>query len=253
MKDFSFWMEYEGIETTDHMLNLKSEHIREGGINMSTKDGKDYLYLIWKSEKTRKQYIIGQLTKNGQYEFQYGEEVQSAINDGFKPLLCFPDLDKVYKDNRLFTIFTSRLPDKKRKNIQEILKKYDLDEYDDYMLLKRSGARLPIDNLEFIDPILDFDKNITRIFYMAGVRHYLNCDGQNCAHAIEITRGDEMFLRREPDNNYDSNAVQFLDASGKVLGYIPRYYSKGVTELLKLKKLYVTFTMLIKIRIVTSA
>ena len=91
---------------------------------MSVKDGKDYLYLIWKSEQTRKQYIIGQLTKNGQYEFQYSEEVQSAIADGFKPLLCFPDLNKVYKDDRLFAIFKSRLPDRKRKNIQEILEKY---------------------------------------------------------------------------------------------------------------------------------
>lgn len=132
--------------------------------NMSVKDGKDYLYLIWKSEQTRKQYIIGQLTKNGQYEFQYSEEVQSAIADGFKPLLCFPDLNKVYKDDRLFAIFKSRLPDRKRKNIQEILGKYGLEEYDDYMLLKRSGARLPIDNLEFIDPILSLDNNVTRIF-----------------------------------------------------------------------------------------
>ena len=32
---------------------------------MSIKDGKDYLYLIWKSEKSRKQYIVGQLIKNG--------------------------------------------------------------------------------------------------------------------------------------------------------------------------------------------
>ncbi len=32
------------------------------------------------------------------------------------------------------------------------------------MLLKRSGARLPIDSLEFIDPILDTDGNVTRIF-----------------------------------------------------------------------------------------
>lgn len=203
---------------------------------MSVKDGKDYLYLIWKSERTRKQYIIGQLTKNGQYEFQYGEEVQSAINDGFKPLLCFPDLDKVYKDNRLFTIFASRLPDKKRKNIRAILNKYGLDEYDDYMLLKRSGARLPIDNLEFIDPIFDLNQNVTRIFYMAGVRHYLNCNGQDCAQALEVTCGDEVFLRREPENSYDPNAVQVLDVSGKVLGYIPRYYSKGVTELLTQEK-----------------
>ena len=203
---------------------------------MSVKDGKDYLYLIWKSEQTRKQYIIGQLTKNGQYEFQYGGEVQAAIADGFRPLLCFPDLNKVYKDDRLFTIFTSRLPDKKRKNIQTILEKYGLEKYDDYMLLKRSGARLPIDNLEFIDPILSLDKDVTRIFYMAGVRHYLDCDGKDCAQAIEVTRGDEVFLRTEPDNSYDQNAVQFLDISGNVLGYVPRYYSKGVTELLKREK-----------------
>lgn len=200
---------------------------------MSVKDGKDYLYLIWKSEQTRKQYIVGQLTKNGQYEFQYSEEVDSAITDGFKPLLCFPDLDKIYKDDRLFAIFTSRLPDRKRKDIKTILKKYGLDEYDDYMLLKRSGARLPIDNLEFIDPILNLDKSVTRIFYMAGVRHYLNCDGKDCSEAVEATRGDEVFLRREPENDHDQNAVQFLDCSGKVLGYIPRYYSKGVAELLK--------------------
>ena len=171
---------------------------------MSVKDGKDYLYLIWKSEQTRKQYIIGQLTKNGQYEFQYSEEVQSAIADGFKPLLCFPDLNKVYKE-----------------------------EYDDYMLLKRSGARLPIDNLEFIDPILSLDNNVTRIFFMAGVRHYLDCDGEECNRSIKVTRGDEVFLREEPENFHDQNAVQFLNTSGKVLGYIPRYYSKEVCKLLK--------------------
>lgn len=193
---------------------------------MSVKSGKDYLYLIWKSDQTRRQYIIGQLTKNGQYEFQYIEEVHSAIADGFKPLLCFPDLDRVYKDDRLFTIFSSRLPDKKRKNIQLILDKYGLKEYDDYMLLKRSGARLPIDNLEFIDPILNKDESVTRIFYMAGVRHYMGCDGRDCAQAMKVTRGDEVFLRKEPDNDYDRNAVQLLDISGKVLGYIPRYYSE---------------------------
>lgn len=30
---------------------------------MSVKDGKDYLYLIWKSEQSRKQYIVAQLIK----------------------------------------------------------------------------------------------------------------------------------------------------------------------------------------------
>ncbi len=200
---------------------------------MSVKDGKDFLYLIWKAEESRKQYIIGQLTKNGQYEFQYCEEAQDAIADGFTPLFCFRELDKVYKDEKLFPVFSCRLPDKKRKDIGDILKKYGMDEYDEYMLLKRSGARLPIDSLEFIDPILETDGKMTRIFFMAGVRHYLGCDGEECNDTLEITRGDEVFLKREPKNAYDSCAVQILNVLGKVLGYVPRYYSKGVCKLLK--------------------
>lgn len=199
---------------------------------MSIQGGKDYLYLIWKSEQSRKQYIVGQLIKSSQYEFQYCEEVQSAMADGFTPLLCFPYLDKVYKDERLFSIFASRLPDKKRKDIHDILCKYGLKEFDEYMLLKRSGARLPIDSLEFIDPIIDTKEDTTRIFFMAGVRHYLNCNGKDCGNAAEITRGDEIYLKREPENKHDDNAVQMLDISGKVLGYVPRYYSQGVSELL---------------------
>lgn len=200
---------------------------------MSIKDGKDYLYLIWKSEESRKQYIVGQLTKNGQYEFQYCLEVKSAIDDGFMPLLCFQDLNRVYKSENLFPIFASRLPDRKRKDIKMILDKYDLEEYDEYMLLKRSGARLPIDSLEFIDPILDTDQAVKRIFYVAGVRHYLNCSGENCDKAEEITRGDQVYLKQEKNNVYDSNAVQMLSEDGTVFGYVPRYYSAGVTALLE--------------------
>lgn len=203
---------------------------------MSLKDGKDYLYLIWKSGQSGQQYIVGQLTRNSRYEFRYCNEVKEAAEDGFEPLLCFPDLNKKYEDEKLFSVFSSRLPDKKRKNIKDILKKYGLEDYDEYTLLKRSGARLPIDNLEFIDPILDGEKDITRIFYMAGVRHYLNCDGEDCLKAIPITRGDEVFLKKDSENKYDTNAVKVLDYSGQVLGYIPRYYSSSVTKLLETKK-----------------
>ncbi len=203
---------------------------------MSIRDGKDYLFLIWKSGESGKQYIVGQLTKNSQYEFEYCEDVKEAIEDGFVPLLCFPELDKVYEDERLFPIFSSRLPDKKRKNIQEILEKYGMEKYDEYMLLKRSGAKLPIDGLEFIDPILDADENLMRIFYVAGVRHYLNCDGIDCLKAMKITRGDEVVLKRDLENKHDEYAVQMLDCSGKVFGYVPRYYSKSVAKLMEMGK-----------------
>lgn len=200
---------------------------------MSMKDGKDRLYLIWKSDKSRKQYVVGELTKNGGFEFHYKkEELEEALADGFKPLLCFEDFDRVYTNTKLFPVFSSRLPDRKRKDIEKILEKYNLKEYDAYLLLKRSGGRLPIDNFEFIDPILDKDKKQTRIFCIAGARHYLGCVGEQCENSIQVTRGDEVLLERDIENQHDKNAVKILTEKKDMLGYLPRYYSESVSYLL---------------------
>lgn len=45
-------------------------------------------------------------------------------------LVSFEKLDTVYKSEKLFPVFASRLPDRKRKDIGRILEKYGLDEYD---------------------------------------------------------------------------------------------------------------------------
>jgi hypothetical protein len=137
----------------------------KGGIAVSKKDGRDYLYLIWKEPISRRNYIVGQLSKNSQYEFSYGHEVKQAIKNGFELLIPFEEIDKIYKSDTLFPTFSSRLPDRKRRGIERILEKYDLREFDEYKLLKRSGARLPIDSLEFIDPILKkHNGEIKRVF-----------------------------------------------------------------------------------------
>ncbi len=192
---------------------------------MAIKDGKDYLYLIWQCASNRRQYIIGQLTKNGQYEFQYCEEIQEALAAGFIPLVSFENLNIVYKSEKLFPVFASRLPDQKRKDIGKILAKYGLEKYDSYQLLKKSGAKLPIDNLQFIDPILNYESNFEKSFYVAGARHYLGCNGTQCQNAIPITRGDEVFLERESTNPHDKNAIRIIDKQKQLLGYVPRYYA----------------------------
>lgn len=71
------------------------------------------------------------------------------------------------------------------------MKKYELEDYDEYALLKRSGARLPIDNLEFTDSILDGEKDITRIFCIRS-QTLPEFEGDVCLKAVEITRGDEV-------------------------------------------------------------
>lgn len=127
---------------------------------MSLRKGKDYIYLAWRDTETDRKYLIAQLSKNLQYEFNYGFEIHEAIKKGFKLLICFEQIDKVYKSDILFPVFSGRLPDKKRQGLEKILIKYSMKDYDEYNLLKRSGARLPIDSLEFIDPFLYNEENI---------------------------------------------------------------------------------------------
>lgn len=197
-------------------------------------DGRDLIYLIWKEPKSRRNYIVGQLSKNSQYEFSYGHEVEQAVKEGFELLISFDNIDKVYKNGTLFPTFTSRLPDKKRRGIEKILAKYGLQEYDEFELLKRSGARLPIDNLEFIDPVFEeHSGTIKRIFHIEGVRYCLGCEGENCNNALHLEVGDELIFEQNPDNEYDKNAIKIMDHKGNHVGFLPRYYSKSITYLFK--------------------
>jgi len=198
---------------------------------MSVKNGKDYIYLIWKDQKKHKQYIVGELSKNGQYEFKYGYEVCEAIETGFELLVAFENINKTYYSDILFPTFSSRLPDGKRRGIDKILKKYDLVEFDDYELLKRSGARLPIDDLRFIDPIFsDEDREIKRTFCISGIKRYIGCDGKDCEISYELKAGEELSLVPDKNNPYDQYAIRLYDKRNKLIGYIPRYYSKSLTE-----------------------
>lgn len=201
---------------------------------MSRKDGRDYIYLIWKEPNTRRNYIVGQLIKNSQYEFSYGHEVEEAIKDGFELLIPFSDVNTVYKSDTLFSAFSSRLPDRKRNDIKKILLKYGLKEYDEYKLLKRSGARLPIDSLEFIDPIFEENKGVvTRIFHIEGVRYNLGCGGKKCGDAFKLDVGDKLRLVLEPENKKHKMASKIIDSKGNRVGYLPRYYCESMTNFLK--------------------
>jgi len=207
---------------------------------MSIKDGREYLLLIWKEPKTRRRYVVGELSKNGQFEFSYSYEVQEAIEVGFELLIAFPDIDKVYRNDNLFSVFASRLPDPKRKGIEAILEKYGLAEYNAYTLLKNSGARLPIDKLEFIDPIFDFESGeIVRCFFLAGPRYYLGCDGDVCEKSIDVKLQDELRLMLEPENEYDAHAIKVMNTTDALLGYLPRYYSKGISQLIEKKAMII--------------
>lgn len=188
------------------------------------------LYLIWKNPNTRRNYTVGRLEKSDKgYIFEYFQESELAVESGWGRLEAFP-LEQQYNSDSLFATFSSRLPDPKRRNIDEVLDKYGLEEYDGFELLRKSGGRLPIDTYEFIDPIFAEDKTVYREFYIVGIRHLSGCNGNDCAALPEVNVGDKLKLQMEPENQYDDKAVIIMNEAGEYLGYIPRYYSESVTD-----------------------
>lgn len=113
---------------------------------------KDLVYLVWKDEKTGNKYKVAELYKqDDNFYFKYIlENVKEAQKYGFELLIAFPQINATYENPHLFAVFGARLPDKRRPEIDKILKEYGMTEYDDFELLKRSGAKLPTDNYEFI-------------------------------------------------------------------------------------------------------
>ena len=97
---------------------------------------KDLVYLVWTDAKTGNKYKVAELYK-----------IQKS---GFKLLIAFPQINALYDNPKLFATFAARLPEPTRPEIKEILETYGMTEYDAFELLKRSGAKLPIDNYEFV-------------------------------------------------------------------------------------------------------
>ncbi len=113
---------------------------------------RDLVYLIWKDVNTGDKYKVATLYKeNGKFYFKYIlENVKEAQKVGFKLLVAFPQINAIYENPQLFANFATRLPNENRPEIKEILETYGMTEYDEFELLKRSGAKLPIDNYEFV-------------------------------------------------------------------------------------------------------
>lgn len=113
---------------------------------------KDFVYLVLTDVKTNSKYKIGILYKeNGKYYFKYIlDNVEKLKEKGLSLFIAFPKINELYENLKLFPVFSTRLPDRKRPDIKKILNKYNMSEYDEFELLKRSGAKLPTDNYEFV-------------------------------------------------------------------------------------------------------
>ena len=121
------------------------------------------------------------------------------------------------------------MPSPARADYLSILNSYNLEiDSSKFDILKATKGRLITDNYEFV-PV--FDKNKIE-FDVAGTRH---CDDIKRYNDL-ICINDQLLLELDSDNKYDKNAIKvILKKNGETyhLGYVPRYYTAELTELLK--------------------
>lgn len=191
----------------------------------------DKLWLVWKDPKERKRYVVGELSydEENNYRFIYQNPgLEEAVKVGFSYFPGFSDLNMVYESNTLFANIDTRLPNSNRPDYLDILNSYNLQLDSNKMeILKKTKGRLLTDNFEFI-PV--FDKNKIE-FEIAGTRHYLVSD--ELKKVLKIN--DNLHLESERENEKDQYAIKIIyEYQNKKyhLGYVPRYYTKQLTELL---------------------
>ena len=108
--------------------------------------------VLYMHVNTSNKYQVVELYKQeNTFYFKYIlDNVKEAQKAGFKLLVAFPQINALYDNPKLFANFAARLPEPTRPEIKEILATYGMTEYDDFELLKRSGAKLPTDDYEFV-------------------------------------------------------------------------------------------------------
>lgn len=104
------------------------------------------LKLFWKDTK-KNSYLLGFLDyKDSKYFFEINEEgLKEAIRHGCFGIGEFNLLKKVYISDKLFPFFKRRIPHKDNVAIDDILKEYNIEEYDEMELLKKTKGELNTD------------------------------------------------------------------------------------------------------------
>ena len=104
------------------------------------------LFLKWK--KNENVFTLGKLSKSeNKYFFEIDKEgFKNAVLNGCVGIPGFKLGETLFESDVLFKFFKNRIVSADADNIEGILQKYNLDQYDDMELLKATKAKLHGDN-----------------------------------------------------------------------------------------------------------
>jgi len=196
------------------------------------------LLLAWQAPDTyvdRTRWAVGEITsQHGQVCFRYYQNDEFAemnLGRGMADIhaagyVAFPAFWPANREepfvDRVLEAFARRVPPPDRPDFDRYLVHHRLRQSAPSMmsLLAATGAKLPSDGFELVDP-LDYEVGeFEFVLQIAGYRHH-------CGRSGELTVGELLQLVSEPENQHDSRAIA-VEAGGKKIGYVNRLQAPGI-------------------------
>lgn len=184
------------------------------------------VFLAWQAPD-RSWFPVGRLTHKldgEKYEFAYTKGALNAEKAaGFKPLLAFPDFNKLYCAPELFPLFANRVLARSRKDFNEYLNTLDLDpnHLDLLDILSVSGGERQTDSFEIFPKMeKDIDGSFTCRFFLHGLR-YVNEAGAERARILK--EGEALQILVEVNNPKTVTAICLQSSDYLPMGWAPRY------------------------------
>ena len=185
------------------------------------------LFLAWqdkRGEVSRPWFPVGRLdVEPPLYRFRYIRGAKRAEKEqGFLPLLDFPDLNEDYRSSELFPLFRNRIIAPGRKDRQSYLRYLDLKKNANPVeILSVSGGYRVTDAYE-VFPKLEKgpDGSFICRFFLHGWRHVNEFAQDRIGH---LKPKEELYVTLELTNPATGLAVQLQTTDYHMIGWTPRY------------------------------
>jgi len=193
------------------------------------------LIVTWQPHKSitcnRIRRSVGIIEKcDGEYLFRYSYDsidFKHARDEGMELFRPFSSPEKIY-DKNVIEFFSARLPPRNRNDFNRYLESIRIKsgvKISNFALLGYSEGRLPSDGYAFLHPFDDATPNFEVLLEVSGHRFYENRSFLNI--------GDDLDLKPDKDNIYDSNALAFFK-NNTIVGYVNRFLTSAVYKWLYL-------------------
>lgn len=165
------------------------------------------------------------------YELRYTQGATRV--PGFVGFGRMQALDKIYHSGALFPFFSNRLIAKSRPEYRDYLRWLGLESAPKNLLevLAISGGVRATDSFELVAPPVSDGELLRLRFFPRGLRYL---PAASIQLLYEQKDGASLVLMKDVQNEKDESAlaIRTVDQTIVLVGYVPRYYCKGIGRLL---------------------